>query len=374
MNNKFLHTTLILLILFFGCQKQRNNHLKEMGKVKIIDFNSFKKIETEDIYQYTTKQKKYIKLDNSCDDFLFKGIDKIKILGERIYILDRKLKKLIVFDIRGKGIGTVGKRGQGPQEYLQISDFAVSNSGNIYFIDGTLGESKLFVFDKDLHFISLKKMPFEADIIHCLTNGKLLFGLSSWNQGKNAQNKIIRTNEDGNVEQSYLQYDKYVDNAYWISFYMFVETEDAILYNKQIDNHVYQFSLSGNLLKSYYFDFGRQNVPDEDKMNIERDLDKFKQYCCLKDFTIITDKYIAGTIWDKTQSKNFIIDIDKQTMYLSKEIASSDISNMANYYDNQIISFIYPGKYDDSQLGDLPQDIKKHVEEDNFVLCLNKLK
>ncbi|MDR0385794.1 MAG: 6-bladed beta-propeller, partial [Prevotellaceae bacterium] len=130
------------------------------------------------------QEKTYIKLDASSDDAFFKKISKIKIVRNKIYISDneRTVQKLLVFNIDGSFEGLVGRRGQGPGEYLQVSDFDVSTDGTVYVIDGQ--SDRLFIFDSAFHFVSARKLPFEIDIIHSLSNNQYLLGLSSWNTGE----------------------------------------------------------------------------------------------------------------------------------------------------------------------------------------------
>lgn len=51
-----------------------------------------------------------------------------------IYILDYKLQSLSIFDIKGNFLGKIGKKGQGPNEYLEIRDFVISDS-LLYMLD-----------------------------------------------------------------------------------------------------------------------------------------------------------------------------------------------------------------------------------------------
>jgi hypothetical protein len=360
----------LLIIPFLVACNPSGEQAKPDIETEIIDFWSFQKIESE-APASVIKKKEYILLDSSDDNFLFKSIYKIIIKDSKIYILDKKLKKLLVFTLDGKGLGKVGQAGQGPEEYLQIDDFDVNSSGDIYLIDCRL--DKLFVFDKNFKFVSARKMPFEVDIIHCLPDSRLLFGLSSWNKGKNAGMKITVTDLELNTLAASMPYDEYFDNSYWISSYIFVDDGENILYNKPIDNYVYQFSETGKLTKAYLFDFGNKNVPDKYKKDIEGNLEKYKNYCCLKNFTVISDRYIAGTVWNRTETKTFIIDRNNRKLYLGETTADADKSNIAGYCNNQIISFIYPGKYPDIQSVDLPPDVIKHIEDENFVICLNHL-
>jgi hypothetical protein len=367
---------IFVVILFYSNCNAKKEQPKVDVEVEVIDFFSFNKLEVDETPTSIIKNKKYIKLDGSSEDYFFKGIGKISIVDNNIYILDRRLKKLIVFDTTGTGIGCVGKRGQGPGEYLQITDFSTNERGDIYFIDGTLDNDRLFIFDKHRQFVSVKRMPFEANVIQCLPDGKLLFGLAPWNKEReSASRKIAITNSELDIEQVYGKYDEYVDNNFGISHYLFINTGDRILYNKPIDNYVYEFSLEGQLQKIYFFDFGKKNVPDECRKNIESNLEKFEHYCCLKNFAVVNNKYMLGTLWNDTKTKIFIVDKNNKTVYLSKkEIADADNSNFSGYCNNQMISYIYPGKYDDIQTTDFPADIKKHVEDENFVLCLYTLK
>lgn len=371
----FALMTFVAVLLYSSCNTKKVQPQVDV-EVEVIDFFSFNKLEVEEIPVYIIKNKKYIKLDGTNEDYFFKKIDKVVITNNNIYVLDKRLKKLIVFDTVGVGLGCVGRRGQGPGEYLQITDFSVNERGDIYFIDGTLDKDRVFVFDKYRKFVSVKKIPFEANVIQCLPDDKLLFALAPWNKKREyASRKIAVTNLEFAIERIYGEYDEYVDNNFGISHYLFINTGDRILYNKPIDNYVYEISLDGQLQKAYFFNFGKKNVPNECRKDIENNLKKFEHYCCLKNFTVVNYKYILGTLWDDTRTKTFIIDQNDKTVYLTKkEIADADNSNLSGYCNNQIVSYIYPGKYDDIWAMDFPADVKKHVEDENFVLCLYTLK
>jgi hypothetical protein len=358
----------VFALLSIGCSKQREkNDLSADSDT--INFFSLKRIE-KNIPGDLSTDRKYIKLDHS-DQFLFSRIDKVKVTENKIYVLDGKLKRLLVFDNQGKGVICLDKLGQGPEEYLQITDFDVSPSGDIFILDGRL--DKLFVYNEHAESISAGKLPFEADIIHILSDNKLLFGLSSWNKGEGASKKIAITDMDLKIEKTDMDYDEFIDEAYWISSYNFMPVGNHIFYNKQIDNVVHVLSSSdGEPVKAYVFDFGRKNVPDKNKKDIEGTLKDFESYCCLKNFAIITDKYALGTVWDELKTKAFIIDRKNQVLYLSKETVDNDKSKIAGMYGDYIVSFIDPGKYEDAD-NDMPIDIKEYVENGNFVVCLYKL-
>ncbi|MDR1553184.1 MAG: 6-bladed beta-propeller [Prevotellaceae bacterium] len=360
----------MFVIMICGC-RQGSNPIFDVPS-EVIDFYSFEIHENEYIPNELIQEKTYIKLDASTDDALFKCINKILIVGNKIYILDgsRSVQKLLVFNIDGSFEGLVGRRGQGPGEYLQVTDFDVSTNGSIHIVDGQ--SDRLFIFDSVFHFVSVKKIPFEVGIIQLLSDNQYLLGLSSWNMGETW--KVAITTTDFEPLDKCLPYDEYYDNNMWISGYNFMQTENHILYNKQINNNVYAFSHDGKLEKIYQFDFGKKNVPNEYKKDIEKNWEGFRFRCCLKCFVIVNEHYCIGTLLDELQTKTFIIDRNSDNLYISKEIAERDYSYLTGYHNNQIITYIYPGKYENIQSEDLPEDVKKYVEDENFVLCLYKLK
>ena len=78
-------------------------------------------------------------------------------------------------------------------------------------------------------------------------------------------------------------------------------------------------------------------------------------------------------MWDRGKTKTFFVDRSSLKLYLSDEVLSSDISNITGYSDNQIISYIYPGKYENIEATDFPENVKKHIRNENFVVCLYDL-
>jgi hypothetical protein len=356
------------MIVYTGCntKKPKAQPSNDTG-VETIDFFGFETEESDNIPEALIKSKEYIKLDYSSDDFLFKGIDKIKICGDRIFIMDRQVRKLIVFDKNGKGIGLVGHVGQGPGEYVRVHEFDVDQYGNIFLIDGT--SDRLFVYNKNLEFVSVKRMPFESTMLRCLPDNKLMFGLSHWNNGDNKSRKIAITDTTMKTEHVYLQYDEYFDDRVVFGTSRFANAGDKILYNQAINDSVYEFSQDGKLSNTYFFDFGKRSLPNDYKKELETNMNKFDKYCFLTDFIVVDGNYILGRIYHKAHPKNFIIARNSKTLHIYSETAG-----LLEYYDNKIISCIFPSKYKDINKIDLPEDVKKHVENENFVICINTLK
>src|SRR5690606_35801015 len=117
----------------------------------------------------------------------------------------------------------------------------------------------------------------------------------------------------------------------------------------------------GLLEKAFFVDFGSNQIPYDWRKDIESNLNKISEkYKSLKNHTIITQKYIIGTLWDKTETKPFLVDRKENVIYLTEAIAESDVSDIVDFINNSIVSLIYPGKYDNIAETDLPTDVKVH--------------
>jgi hypothetical protein len=67
-------------------------------------------------------------------DCLISKIDKIEIKNERIYVMDQLAQSVYIFDMNGKYLNKIHKRGQGPGEYTNLSYMTVTDS-SIIIID-----------------------------------------------------------------------------------------------------------------------------------------------------------------------------------------------------------------------------------------------
>ena len=119
------------IILLYSCSKQ-----EPINDIKKLVFN-------EDVNPniFNTLTYKFIPLETN-DSCLFSEIREIKIVDNKIYIIDDKRSKLLVFDISGKFITQIGNLGNGPGEYVAPSNFNIDKEKQIITI-ADVGLSKL---------------------------------------------------------------------------------------------------------------------------------------------------------------------------------------------------------------------------------------
>ncbi|MFI3322332.1 MAG: 6-bladed beta-propeller [Rikenellaceae bacterium] len=135
--------------------------------------------------------KKYIILDDS-KDFYPARIEDVLVRGNRLYIHSymRRNSKLLVFDLDGNPIMSVGAMGKAENEYLDINGYDIAPNGDIC-INDLLGR-KLLTFDKDGNFIkSNRDIPTDIYHIKLIEDGKYLCGLTPWNVTEGKKDLIL---------------------------------------------------------------------------------------------------------------------------------------------------------------------------------------
>ena len=358
-----------LLILLVSCgQKEKSERDIECIN---IDYHKAEKENISSIPESIMGASRYILVKEESAEFLCQNFDKIEYYKDRFFILDFFKKKLVVCDKWGNLVAKVGRRGNGPGEYMNIVDFDVDSKGSVYCLDGQL--DKLFIYDSNLKEKSNLKLSFEADAIQIFDNGDFLFALSSWNKGEGKGYKLMITDNKLKIKHLLLPFDEYIDDNYWISMISFTLHQGNIIYNRPIDNNIYVLHPEGEI-QSFLFDFGVQNVPDEDKKNIEANISKFQNYTLLKSPILSTDDYIVGTLLDGMETRFFVYDIKANKRYEGIGRDESDDSQFVGYSEPYVISVINPIMElaeDETRL--FPDSVKNHILHEGHVIVLRQL-
>jgi len=337
---RIILTSLTALSLF-GCG---NNSEKKSG-IETVDFNRvsvkhFSQAETMGFLTSNAQTPLYF-----TEDMYLKNIEIIKAHDRKYYVADGFIRSasLIVFGSDGMPISKIGSRGQGPGEYMNISDFDIDKNGFVHLIDGNT--DYLLIYNSDYKFTESKKLPFDVDLIKCLDDGNYLLALSSWNVGEYENDMLVIVDKDLNVLESILKYDKsVVDNNFRLSKSGFVESFGKIFFKQaNIDDHVYVLNRSGHIDLIYHFDFGSTKVPYEYRTNLEPHFDTktLHNYRALRNFAIVNEQYALGTIWDKGITKSFLLTRGDRTMYEKPISLPDDTSEwFLNVLNDRLVTVI----------------------------------
>lgn len=95
-------------------------------------------------------------------------------IGNFLVVLDARSSELYVFDKEGHYLNTIGRRGNGPGEYVAVSNFFIDASkGKIGLID--VDQEKVIYYSMpDFHFLAETKLSFQMSCCEVLQNGNMV--------------------------------------------------------------------------------------------------------------------------------------------------------------------------------------------------------
>ena len=156
------------------------------------------------------KFSRLIRLETTAES-LIGEISKIQIMwNEDILILDKLSENLFMFDSAGNFIKTIGRKGNGPNEYAEISDFEFDEEqGNIYIYDRL--KHRFLLYNSAGEFIK----ELQTDLTG---NAFTKIGDKFWfyyPYSKDSRFYLILTDDKlKNVEKAYFQWNRLLPSSY----------------------------------------------------------------------------------------------------------------------------------------------------------------
>lgn len=244
--------TVIIIMIFFAssCKKNHDN-------ISSISVNPSQTEYSPDSFFVKSYS---IALETTKENLIAK-IDKIEMTDTKLYILDKRKNTINIFDKKGFYFSKINKMGQGPNEYIYISDFAVKDS-LIYIL--SRANKKIFVYNNLGIFTRSYKLDDYYDYFYLNGNDIILY--SNYSNDK-LYNIIISHFDDNKISPSnkLLPFVKNQNFSFFPS--PFNATENGnLFFCQQFDNNIY--SLDKNSITNVY------NVKFSTKENIPTDFEK----------------------------------------------------------------------------------------------------
>lgn len=292
--------------------------------------------ETIDIYKFEVRQLTEARMDSlsvekevielTSDDVSIPARpQKVKIAGDRIYVLDNpaiREYRMLVFDRSGRFIRQIGAMGRGPGEYLGISDFAIAPDSSLWIEDAVA--NNLIHYSKDLRYIGTVPTSYDADCMEFLEDGNLIVNISHWNPdririavtdtlfGEENRRTVINYNYEPNPYVHYGSGQLNIIREGWLHSYP--PLGDIYLFD----------SKDGKLKQHFFLDFGPDKITAEDILELGDGSDDMKFIQSIEDHVFllraayVSDDYIIGRINDKKDDKDFIADRNSHVIYKSQ--------------------------------------------------------
>lgn len=225
-----LSCVLLLCVLFFSCVQKKDNAF-----VENVDLDSLMSNKRDSSF---IQQVQYLPLESN-ENSMIARLDVIKKEGDKIFILDKTLGTVFIFNDKGDFVSKINRKGKGPGEYLYLKDFFVVNN-TIHLLDSN---GLFHIYDMDGKFLNDIKLPFRANYCEYLEDSTIVFQ-EIWVKGKLEYSVGLYSIE----EQRLIDTLKTVPgvNDKMEEFHKFLcKSKNKVNYYSTTDNNIYQITSKG---------------------------------------------------------------------------------------------------------------------------------
>ncbi len=325
------------------------------------------------------KSTKMVQLETT-ENSMLKEISRILADDHKLFVLDKRLNAVFVFEDTGKHLYTIKRIGAGPEEYRLLHDICLDtdNKKIILYVESPF---KLQTYNYSGEFLEERKLKASSDMAKEMAfQDATLIALNFENNQTNCYiNSIDPKSLDNNC-----WFEKAVITDVHIYPYGRLLTKNTDLsFTKRFDNTIYK--IAGNSIKAkYYIDFKESNFPDS----------YLKGDVAPEELTGICrkDDYVYGIVNVHENNNYLAFGTNKPGFYIyskkEKELKKYSflmntqygfyVSEMLNmdYGNNQIAFIVSPEylhgvkEYNPSANGDFLELISKVDQEANDLLMI----
>jgi hypothetical protein len=358
--NKFLKITLVLSLLLSGCINP--------GKPEHTDFSSIEKDKNHKNVSFDLTEEPVnisdigmirdmdiINLD--CDE-VFSNIDKIIRYMNRIYIMDNsQTYSIYIYDTMGNFVNSISRQGQGPEEYVQLSDIFIDSTKSTLNVLSRV-DKKILEFDLDgRQCLGIKKTPLVFSNMTKIKNGYLGYA-ANYIQGVDEKYSVYKLSDRMELKDAFFEIDKT-----WISKVLggglaLSSYNDKIHYITPMDFNIY--SIEDNKVSiAYTFDFGdaawpehlkEWREPDEIRDYIMRKVRRFYRFQETDNY-LMTDVLYMGQrlmcVYNKNSDKSYLarLGVNEDKYFIGfGEIVGIDKNAIYTKHDALYVKRMWTGK------------------------------
>ncbi|MDR1169710.1 MAG: 6-bladed beta-propeller [Prevotellaceae bacterium] len=240
-------TAIACCVFLFSCKEKKADNVQH----KVISNYT----EIEECYDSVYfKSSIAIRLETT-DECLIKEIDKIMFDENRLFIFDKSLNSVFVFDMDGKFLHAVNRTGNGPGEYTDLSSVCLDvEKKQLILVPFT--PLKIYYLDYDGNLLrEADRAKIWYKEINCQDNN--IYATILPRQG-NDSCYIYAIDNDGK-ERCFVEYPEVYQNTYFFDRYYMTKTKN-LNFTINCENFIYEI-VDDKVIKKYEIDFGKYNLP-----------------------------------------------------------------------------------------------------------------
>lgn len=253
---KLIAFILFIPLLLLNCNSSNSDKDKSSAStIEILTVNLDEKQELSDKNHLDSLKLIRLETNKEC---LIGSIDKIEIIEDRIYILDKfKSRSLFCFNLKGQFQFKIHRQGRGPGEFILPEEFTVSkNQISIY---DNFRKLKIN-YDINGNYIDETKMIVSIRNVVQLDSGIALVKPDrSYLNSENEYNLLVTDTNIGKVLNRYIPGVTRGESIFSVNK-AFARHGDHYLFTYGFNDTIYTFE-SNSLKPLYVVDFGENKIP-----------------------------------------------------------------------------------------------------------------
>jgi hypothetical protein len=376
-NCPLYYSTMSMLIVLAACTP--NDQESAVSVITTIPFAEAKEFSISD---FVDKQS-YVLLSTE-DAALFKRADKLVAKNNKYYLFDHLSNSgVLVFDQDGNFIQKIGEFGDGPQQLKDISDFQVTDLGDVLLLDKL--NKAIIVYSPAGVWKEKKDLPVNVGAFAQAGN-KWFLAINYDNQNENLEGNPVFGVFDSKIEMDSL-YFQYAEGAVSANVYyhagLISSSANNLIYHRPPNDTISVFSDMGELKNRIVIDFGANRLPEEvvnDFQGLSAYNDQSNTLNYLHSPAQLVGNLIIGTVAStKNEIWTYVYKLETKELYTHQiDLTQLHLKNLllasASMDKNVLVSMIDPLTFSqDADQDAYPEDVRAHLENEGTVLLLHRL-
>lgn len=251
-NRPFIIFLGCILYIFTSCKENKSNlieddtaeYIKLSGNENCIDTVYFESV-------------KLVPLETN-EFSLIRSIDRIATDDKNLFIFDKTLSTLFIFDISGKYVDKIDDKGNGPGQYVLLYDFSLDKINKQLILYGD-PLRKLLYFNYQGEFVREKKIEGSNGVKEFSSSDEDIYMLNY--EEINSTCYLEKRNKKSlKFEDCLLQKSNIEDFSKYYKGNSLTSSNNFINVTRRFDNNIYRIK-DGQISVRYNIDFGRLNFP-----------------------------------------------------------------------------------------------------------------